>query len=255
MAASDLGESTVAADGRCALVSFITSPLVVNRENNYVVFVTDAALAGQANSIDWAFSENGGTASSQSSRSVKRFTPRNALAVSASPYESSMGRTGERGASEPFANSIHGSSPPRDGAPPTRSPRTSSPISSYGKSLPLWMSRSLSIASNWRAFPTAISRSALTSLQRCGTTTSPVPTLMTFSPGCQERGPLDCDAFPAGTRDHELGNAAMCKTTTPPRPASQAAIRNLPPTPRQQNWLFTPKFGTRGSGLRPMTFV
>jgi hypothetical protein len=66
LAASDLGESTLATDGRCALVSFITSPLVVSRENTYVVFVTDSGLASQAQSFEWSFSENGGTASTQS---------------------------------------------------------------------------------------------------------------------------------------------------------------------------------------------
>ena len=65
LAASDLGESFVAADGRCALVSFVTSPLVVNRENTYVVFVTDAGLAAQVHSFEWSFSENGGTATTQ----------------------------------------------------------------------------------------------------------------------------------------------------------------------------------------------
>jgi hypothetical protein len=58
--ASDLGEAVVAGDGRCALVSFITSPLVVGRENNYVVFVTDTTLASSAQSFEWAFTENGG---------------------------------------------------------------------------------------------------------------------------------------------------------------------------------------------------
>lgn len=67
-AAADLGEAFVAADGRCALVSFITSPVVVNRENTYVVFVTDAGLAAQAESFEWSFSENGGTASTQSTQ-------------------------------------------------------------------------------------------------------------------------------------------------------------------------------------------
>jgi len=65
-AAGDLGEAAVATDGRCALVSFITSPLVVNRENVYVVFVTDAGLAAAAQSYEWSFSENGGTAVTQS---------------------------------------------------------------------------------------------------------------------------------------------------------------------------------------------
>jgi hypothetical protein len=67
-AASDLGEASVAADGRCALVSFITSPLVVNRENTYVVLVTDAGLAAQAQSFEWSFSENGETATTQSTQ-------------------------------------------------------------------------------------------------------------------------------------------------------------------------------------------
>jgi hypothetical protein len=76
LAASDLGESFVAADGRCALVSFITSPLVVNRENTYVVFVTDAGLAAQAQSFEWSFSENGGTASTQSTQvGVAAYSP------------------------------------------------------------------------------------------------------------------------------------------------------------------------------------
>src|SRR3954453_726012 len=64
--ASDLGESFVAADGRCSLVSYITSPIVVGRENTYVVFITDTGLASQAQSLEWSFSENGGTASTQS---------------------------------------------------------------------------------------------------------------------------------------------------------------------------------------------
>ncbi|MBZ5636668.1 MAG: hypothetical protein LAO55_26380 [Acidobacteriia bacterium] len=64
--AGDLGEAAAAPDGRCALVSFITSPLVVNRENVYVVFVTDAGLAAVAQSFEWSFSENGGTAVTQS---------------------------------------------------------------------------------------------------------------------------------------------------------------------------------------------
>jgi PKD repeat protein len=67
-AASDLGEAFVAADGRCALVSFITSPLVVNRENTYIVFVTDAGLAAQTQSFAWSFSENGGTAATQTTQ-------------------------------------------------------------------------------------------------------------------------------------------------------------------------------------------
>ena len=57
---ADLGEATVAADGRCALVSFITSPLVVGRENSYVLFVTDPALAAAASAFEWTFAESDG---------------------------------------------------------------------------------------------------------------------------------------------------------------------------------------------------
>jgi hypothetical protein len=56
--ASDLGQSTVAADGRCMLVSFTTAPIVVRRENVYVLFVTDAVLAAVAQSYEWTFKEN-----------------------------------------------------------------------------------------------------------------------------------------------------------------------------------------------------
>ena len=63
--ASDLGEASVAADGRCALISFVTSPLVVGRENVYVVFVTDAGLAMAAESFEWTFTENAGTPETQ----------------------------------------------------------------------------------------------------------------------------------------------------------------------------------------------
>jgi len=58
--ASDLGEASVAADSRAALVSFVTTPLVVGRENVYVVFVTDATLAGSADSFEWSFTEGDG---------------------------------------------------------------------------------------------------------------------------------------------------------------------------------------------------
>src|SRR5205814_282399 len=59
--ATGLGESVAAADGRCALVSFITAPLATGRANTYVVFVTDAALAGAVESFEWSFAEDGVT--------------------------------------------------------------------------------------------------------------------------------------------------------------------------------------------------
>lgn len=56
--ATDLGEVFVAPDGRCTLVSFITAPLAAGRANTYVVFVTDAALAGTVESFEWSFAED-----------------------------------------------------------------------------------------------------------------------------------------------------------------------------------------------------
>lgn len=52
---ADLGEAVTSGDGHCCLVSFITAPLAVNRENIYVVFVTDAGLAGSVQSFEWTF--------------------------------------------------------------------------------------------------------------------------------------------------------------------------------------------------------
>jgi len=57
---SDLGEATVASGGKCALVSFVTSPLIINRENVYVVFITDGGLATQAASYEWTVAESTG---------------------------------------------------------------------------------------------------------------------------------------------------------------------------------------------------
>ena len=50
--ATDFGEAVVAPDGRCALVSFITAPVLVDRENVnvYVLFVTERGDYGCANS-------------------------------------------------------------------------------------------------------------------------------------------------------------------------------------------------------------
>jgi hypothetical protein len=59
LAASDVGEAVVAADGRCALVSFLCSSLAPNQENTYVLFVTDASLASSIDSYDWLFAEDG----------------------------------------------------------------------------------------------------------------------------------------------------------------------------------------------------
>jgi hypothetical protein len=57
--ATDLGEAVVASDSRCAIVSFATAPVVVGRDNTYVLFVTDPALAAAASSFEWTFTEEG----------------------------------------------------------------------------------------------------------------------------------------------------------------------------------------------------
>lgn len=59
--ASDLGQAVVASDGRCALVASVSSPIVVDRENVYVAFVTDSALAAATESFEWSFALDGGT--------------------------------------------------------------------------------------------------------------------------------------------------------------------------------------------------
>jgi hypothetical protein len=63
--AQDLGQAVVASDGRCALVSFVSSPVVVGRDNVYVLFVTDAGLATAAQSFEWTFTENGAVAATE----------------------------------------------------------------------------------------------------------------------------------------------------------------------------------------------
>lgn len=58
--ASDLGQAAVGHDGRCTLVSYISSPLVTDRENVYVLFVTDPVLAAEARSFEWSVAESEG---------------------------------------------------------------------------------------------------------------------------------------------------------------------------------------------------
>jgi hypothetical protein len=56
---SDLGEPVISTDGRCTLISCITSPLAASRENFYVVFVTDPALAVLVTGYVWMFTIDG----------------------------------------------------------------------------------------------------------------------------------------------------------------------------------------------------
>lgn len=76
MQAADLGQAVVAADSRCALVSYVPNPLAINRENVYVVFVTDTGLATAANSYEWTFTEGGGAPQVQTTQiGEMAFTP------------------------------------------------------------------------------------------------------------------------------------------------------------------------------------
>lgn len=56
---SDLGQAVVSGD--VSLISFITAPLAVNRENFYVAFVTDSAIAASVQSFEWTFTLDNGS--------------------------------------------------------------------------------------------------------------------------------------------------------------------------------------------------
>ena len=57
--AQDLGQAVVSSDGNYALVSFFSSPLLLNLENRYVVFSLNGT---QADSYHWRFNQPMGTA-------------------------------------------------------------------------------------------------------------------------------------------------------------------------------------------------
>lgn len=69
----DLGQAVQSADGNVIIVSFIQSPIVINRPNTYVVFVTDTAIAANTAQYEWAFSENGAAATTQTT-TIGEFT-------------------------------------------------------------------------------------------------------------------------------------------------------------------------------------
>lgn len=58
----DLGQATTS--NGVSLISFVTSPLVVDRSNHYVVMISNAAIASAAQSYEWSVSENGNPATS-----------------------------------------------------------------------------------------------------------------------------------------------------------------------------------------------
>jgi hypothetical protein len=74
--ADDLGQSFTSADSKCCLVSYITAPLAVGRENIYVVFVTDAGLAASVESFEWTFTlDDGAPDTSTTDIGQVSFTP------------------------------------------------------------------------------------------------------------------------------------------------------------------------------------
>ena len=76
MQPSDLGQAVLAQDNRCALISYVPNPIVVARENVYVVFVTDTTLAAATQSFEWNFIENGGPPVADTTNSgVRAYTP------------------------------------------------------------------------------------------------------------------------------------------------------------------------------------
>lgn len=56
----DLGQA-VTSNG-VSLISFVTSPVVVDRNNHYVVMIVNAGIAAAAQSYEWSVSVNGGAA-------------------------------------------------------------------------------------------------------------------------------------------------------------------------------------------------
>jgi hypothetical protein len=55
--AENLGQAITASG--CTMISYVTSPLVNNRPNQYVVFITDAGIAASTNSYEWTVEESG----------------------------------------------------------------------------------------------------------------------------------------------------------------------------------------------------
>jgi hypothetical protein len=81
--ASDLGQAVPSGDGHCTLVSLVSSPVVVNRENVYVVFVTDAGLAAATQSYEWTFTEEGSPPTTQTAQAGEvSYTPHAAGSLS-----------------------------------------------------------------------------------------------------------------------------------------------------------------------------
>ncbi len=73
----DLGLKAVSAThANVILVSFLSSPTAARRIQNYVVFVTDAALAATVNTYEWSFT-NGAVTTQTTSVGIAGYTPTN----------------------------------------------------------------------------------------------------------------------------------------------------------------------------------
>lgn len=60
LSAEDLGQHVSSATGSSILIGFLSGPVVINRPQDFVVFVTDSGLASQVDSFHWQI-ENGTT--------------------------------------------------------------------------------------------------------------------------------------------------------------------------------------------------
>lgn len=75
LTADDLGQNQSASDGKSVLISFLSSPVVTNRLQQYVVFVTDTGQAGNVHEFKWNF-DNAGNGSTQTSiNGYAEYTP------------------------------------------------------------------------------------------------------------------------------------------------------------------------------------
>ena len=75
LSAEDLGQHVQTPDGKAILISFISSPVVVDRLQNYVVFVIDTSLASQVQSYQWQFVNDGVSQSENSTEGEIAYQP------------------------------------------------------------------------------------------------------------------------------------------------------------------------------------
>lgn len=74
--ASDLGQTVSSADGKAALVSFNSTPIVHQRLQGYVVFVVDEPLAAQIDHYNWSIQNSGNFDSSTTDFGYLQYQPR-----------------------------------------------------------------------------------------------------------------------------------------------------------------------------------